>query len=94
MIKKTSNRLTRYDTKKYAAKKWKLGQNLNIGEKVLILAKRININSSWKKIQSPNSNPKKNSLKKIAKKGQIYQKKSPRKKNILIMWHPNKVMPK
>ena len=59
MIKKTSNRLTRYDTKKYAAKKWKLGQNLNIGEKVLILAKRININSSWKKSNPPTPTQKK-----------------------------------
>ena len=86
MIKKTSNRLTRYDTKKYAAKKWKLGQNLNIGEKVLILAKRININSSWKKIQSPNSNPKKKFIKKNSKKRANIPKKITQEKK-----HPNNV---
>ena len=40
--KKISDRLDRYDQKKYAAKKRKLCQNLNIGEKVLALAERIN----------------------------------------------------
>ena len=40
--KKIYDRLDRYDQKKYAAKKRKLCQNLNIGEKVLALAERIN----------------------------------------------------
>ena len=39
--KNVSDRLDKYDTKKYAAKKKKLHGNLSVGEKVLVLAKRI-----------------------------------------------------
>ena len=39
--KKMSQRLDRYDQKGYAVKQRKLHENLNIAEKVLILAKRI-----------------------------------------------------
>ena len=39
--KHASDRLDRYDQEKYAAKKRKLCENLNIGEKVLIFPKRI-----------------------------------------------------
>ena len=35
------DRLDRYDKKKYLAKRRKLRENLNIGEKVLVLAERI-----------------------------------------------------
>ena len=38
MVKKTHDRLDRYDRKKYAAKKKKLRENLDIGEKALVLA--------------------------------------------------------
>ena len=40
--KKFSDRLDRYDQTKYAGKKRKLHENLNIGEKVFVLAERIN----------------------------------------------------
>ena len=36
-----SQRLDWYDQKRYAAKQWKLLENLNIAKKMLILAKRI-----------------------------------------------------
>ena len=39
--KQTSDRLDRYDQRKYAAKNRKLLENLNIGEKLLILGERI-----------------------------------------------------
>ena len=42
--KKIHDRLDRYDRKKYAAKKQKLREELDIGEKMLILAKRIKKN--------------------------------------------------
>ena len=45
--KETSDRLERYDQRKYADKKRKLHENLNIGEKVLISAKRIKKINSW-----------------------------------------------
>ena len=35
------DRLERYDNKEYKAKRRKLRENLNIGEKVLVLAERI-----------------------------------------------------
>ena len=38
------DRLDRYDKKKYLAKRKKLGKNLNIGEKVLVLAKELRKN--------------------------------------------------
>ena len=43
MVKKTHDRLNRYDRKKYAAKKKKLRENLDIGEKVLVLAESIGL---------------------------------------------------
>ena len=43
MVKKTHDRLDRYDRKKYAAKKKKLRENLNIGEKALVLAESIGL---------------------------------------------------
>ena len=39
--KKTQDRIDRYDRQKYAAKERKLRKHLDIGEKVLALAKRI-----------------------------------------------------
>ena len=39
--KLVNNRLDKYDKKKYKAKRRKLRENLNIGEKVLVLAERI-----------------------------------------------------
>ena len=39
--KEIQDRLDRYDKKKYRAKKKKLRRNLNVGEKVLVLAERI-----------------------------------------------------
>ena len=44
--KQIFDRLNRYDQKKYAAKKRKLCENLNIGEKVFVLAERINKKSA------------------------------------------------
>ena len=41
ITKLVNNRLDRYDKKKYKAKRRKLRENLNIGEKVLVLAGRI-----------------------------------------------------
>ena len=35
------NRQNRHDKKKYLAKRRKLWENLNVGEKVLVLAKKI-----------------------------------------------------
>ena len=40
-IKKTSDRLDRYDRKRYSRKKKKLREELNVGEKVLTLAERL-----------------------------------------------------
>ena len=39
--KNVSDRLGKYDRKKYAAKKKKLRENLSVGEKFLVLAERI-----------------------------------------------------
>ena len=41
MSKKNSDRLDRYDRKFYSRKKKKLCEELNVGEKVLILAERL-----------------------------------------------------
>ena len=48
--KKLHNRQDRYDKIKYGAKRKKLQENLNIGEKVLVLAKRIQKKSAPGKI--------------------------------------------
>ena len=40
-IKQVNDRLDRYDRKKYSAKRRKLRENLNVGERVLVLAERI-----------------------------------------------------
>ena len=45
-IKKTSDRLDRYDRKLYSRKKKKLCEELNVGEKVLTLAERLKKNST------------------------------------------------
>ena len=42
--KNVSNRLDKYDRKKYAAKKKKLRENLSVGEKVLVSVERIKKN--------------------------------------------------
>ena len=42
--KNVSNRLDKYDRKKYAAKKKKLRENLSVGEKVLVLVERTKRN--------------------------------------------------
>ena len=42
--KNVSNRLDKYDRKKYAAKKKKLRENLSVGEKVLVLVERTKKN--------------------------------------------------
>ena len=42
--KNVSNRLEKYDRKKYAAKKKKLRENLSVGEKVLVSVERIKKN--------------------------------------------------
>ena len=44
--KKIFDRLDRHDQKKYAAKKRKLHENLNIGKKVFVLAERTNKKSA------------------------------------------------
>ena len=44
--KKTSDRLDRYDRKLYSRKKKKLREELNVGEKVLILAERLKTKSA------------------------------------------------
>ena len=49
--KNVSDRLGKYDRKKYAAKKKKLRENLSVGEKFLVLAERIKKKkkiSTWK----------------------------------------------
>ena len=52
-IKLAHDRLTRFDNKKYKAKRRKLRENLNIGEKVLVLAEIIQKKiSSWKILQA------------------------------------------
>ena len=43
-IKQVNDRLDRYDRKKYSAKRRKLQENLNVGERVLVLAERIKKN--------------------------------------------------
>ena len=40
-IKQVNDRLDRYDGKKYSVKRRKLRENLNVGERVLVLAERI-----------------------------------------------------
>ena len=53
--KNVSDRLGKYDTKKYAAKKKKLHGNLSVGEKVLVLAERIKKKkkiSTWNVLQT------------------------------------------
>ena len=40
-IKQVNDRFNRYDRKKYSAKRRKLRENLNVGERVLVLAERI-----------------------------------------------------
>ena len=47
--KKSSDRLDRYDRKLYSRKKKKLHEELNVGEKVLILAERSKKKSAPRK---------------------------------------------
>ena len=47
------DRLNRYNKKKYKAKRRKLMENLNIGEKVLVLVEKIKKKiSTWKVLQA------------------------------------------
>ena len=65
-----SQRLDWYDQKRYAAKQWKLLENLNIAKKMLILAKRIKKSASWKFNKKPIQN-----ISYLNKKIDVYNKK-------------------